>query len=283
MVGKLLELSFQHHQVCAIPSSVKSEGDQFSQLEIHARAWRKEVKGEEKHKITKIVRFSCGFHQGIDPTRYIIMTPRRAFRGRPARRNVEEQGVPNAPEVQPQEEVTNAEFCEAIRILNAERVELAAYQMKGVARVWFHQWKKNRVEDVPIVSWVVFESAIMGRFFPLAPPDRAASRGATSSTGGETNRLYPINSRQEQEDSPDVVTGMIQVFDFTVFALLDPGVSLSFVTSYVAMNFDVLPEQLSEPFSVSTHVGEFILTERVYRDCPISVNHKSTMADLILS
>uniref|UniRef100_M1DVA1 Uncharacterized protein n=1 Tax=Solanum tuberosum TaxID=4113 RepID=M1DVA1_SOLTU len=30
--------------------------------------------------------------------------------GRPARRDVEEQGVPNAPEVQPQGEVTNAEF-----------------------------------------------------------------------------------------------------------------------------------------------------------------------------
>ncbi|XP_049365273.1 uncharacterized protein LOC125830104 [Solanum verrucosum] len=38
-------------------------------------------------------------------------------RGRPARRNVKEQGVPNAPKVQPQGGVTNAEFCEAIRML----------------------------------------------------------------------------------------------------------------------------------------------------------------------
>ncbi|WMV44903.1 hypothetical protein MTR67_038288 [Solanum verrucosum] len=73
---------------------------------------------------------------------------------------------------------------------------------------------------------------------------------------------------------------MIQVFDFTIYVWLDPGASLSFVTPYVAMNFDVIPEQLSEPFSVSTPVGESILAERVYRDCPISVNHKSTMADL---
>uniref|UniRef100_M1DG48 Retrotransposon gag protein n=1 Tax=Solanum tuberosum TaxID=4113 RepID=M1DG48_SOLTU len=34
----------------------------------------------------------------------------------------------------------------------------------------------------------------------------------------------------------------------------DPGASLSFVTPYVAMNFNVLPEQLSEPSSVSTPV-----------------------------
>ncbi|KAG5606531.1 hypothetical protein H5410_028023 [Solanum commersonii] len=47
------------------------------------------------------------------------------------------------------------------------------------------------------------------------------------------------------------------------------------------MNFDVLHEKLLEPFSVSTPIGESILAERVYRDCTISVNHKSTMADVI--
>ncbi|KAG5602033.1 hypothetical protein H5410_033403 [Solanum commersonii] len=34
----------------------------------------------------------------------------------------------------------------------------------------------------------------------------------------------------------------------------DLGVSLSFVTPYVAMSFDVIPEQLSEPFIISTPV-----------------------------
>lgn len=43
------------------------------------------------------------------------------------------------------------------------------------------------------------------------------------------------------------------------------------------MNFDVIPRQISEPFSVSTLVGEYILVERVYHDCPIFMNHKSTM------
>uniref|UniRef100_M1DZY0 Gag-pol polyprotein n=1 Tax=Solanum tuberosum TaxID=4113 RepID=M1DZY0_SOLTU len=46
------------------------------------------------------------------------MPPRRVVRGRPARRNVEDQGVPNAPEVQPQGEVTDAEFRNAIRMLS---------------------------------------------------------------------------------------------------------------------------------------------------------------------
>ena len=47
------------------------------------------------------------------------------------------------------------------------------------------------------------------------------------------------------------------------------------------MNFDVIPEQLSELFGGSTPIGESILAKRVYHDCPVSVNKKITMADLI--
>ncbi|WMV45522.1 hypothetical protein MTR67_038907 [Solanum verrucosum] len=317
------------------------------------------------------------------------MPPRRAVTGRLARRNVEphEQGVLNTPEVQPQGEITNAKFREAVQMLSqtvtnqimhfadVERVELVAYPMKGVARIWFDQWKKNRVEGAPFVSWALFEEALLGLFFPVnrekqrnmmsvfiaglsrlstkegkaamligdmdiarlmihvqqveedklrdkeefknkraktsgnesgqqkdnanrihsgvccdgsigcfkcvAPSDRATSRGATSGASRGGNRLYAITICKEQEDSPDVVTGMIQVFNFDVYALLDPGANLSFVTPYVAMNFDVLPKKLIEPFSVATPTSKSIQVERVYRDCTISINHKSTMADLV--
>uniref|UniRef100_M1DN18 Gag-pol protein n=1 Tax=Solanum tuberosum TaxID=4113 RepID=M1DN18_SOLTU len=48
------------------------------------------------------------------------MPPRRAVKGLPTRRNVEphEQGIPNAPEVQPQGKDTNAEFLKAIQMLS---------------------------------------------------------------------------------------------------------------------------------------------------------------------
>ncbi|KAG5571007.1 hypothetical protein H5410_060773 [Solanum commersonii] len=115
----------------------------------------------------------------------------------------------------------------------------------------------------------------------VAPPDKGAPRGATLGTGGGINHLYAITRWQEQNNSPNVVNGMIKVLTFDVYALLDSGASLSFVTPYVAMNFNILPEQLLKPFSVYTHVGECILAKRVYRDCTISVYHKETMADLV--
>ena len=93
--------------------------------------------------------------------------------------------------------------------------------------------------------------------------------------------MYDLNNRQEKEDSLDVVTGMNKVFDYTVYALLDLGQSLSFVTSYVVINFNVITEHLSELLSISTPIGESIQEKRVYHDCPVSVNHKRTMADLI--
>ncbi|XP_049373843.1 uncharacterized protein LOC125838859 [Solanum verrucosum] len=60
------------------------------------------------------------------------MPPRRAERGRPARRNIEPQNqeLPNAPEVQPQKEVSKAEFREAIRMLS-QVVTNQAGQQRG--------------------------------------------------------------------------------------------------------------------------------------------------------
>ncbi|KAH0758385.1 hypothetical protein KY290_021878 [Solanum tuberosum] len=105
----------------------------------------------------------------------------------------------------------------------------------------------------------------------VAPLDRAAPRGATSGTGGGTNHLYAINSRQETSLSfvtPYVATNFDVIPEqlsepFSVSTPVDPRTSLSFVTPYVATNFDVIPEQLSEPFSVSTPVVEL---DMVYFD-----------------
>ena len=93
--------------------------------------------------------------------------------------------------------------------------------------------------------------------------------------------MYALTNLHDQENSPNVVTDMIRVFDFTFFVLLDPGAILCFVTPYVAMNFEVSPEQLREPFSVSTPFCESILAKRFYRDCPVAFSHKSNMDDLI--
>uniref|UniRef100_M1DSY0 Gag-pol polyprotein n=1 Tax=Solanum tuberosum TaxID=4113 RepID=M1DSY0_SOLTU len=55
----------------------------------------------------------------------------------------------------------------------------------------------------------------------VALPDRATPRGATSGTGGGSNCLYAITSRQEQQDLPDVVSVNPSVLLHILFAQLE--------------------------------------------------------------
>ena len=47
------------------------------------------------------------------------------------------------------------------------------------------------------------------------------------------------------------------------------------------MNIDMDHKKISEPFGVSIPIGESILAEKFYHDCPFSVNHKSIMEDFV--
>ncbi|XP_049414774.1 uncharacterized protein LOC125877557 [Solanum stenotomum] len=172
------------------------------------------------------------------------MPPRRAVRSHPARCNVKEQELPNAPEVQPQGEVTNVEFCEAIMMLSqvvtnkvgqqggdrqgenfteelkkvfdvmhvvdTERVELAAYQMNNDARTWFDQWKGGRDEDAPLASWACFEEAFLGRFFPYELKEAKKQKGhvpsyASAPAPKNKGEYYGQNSRAKPAYSQESV------------------------------------------------------------------------------
>ncbi|KAH0747210.1 hypothetical protein KY285_008867 [Solanum tuberosum] len=95
------------------------------------------------------------------------------------------------------------------------------------------------------------------------------------------NQFYALQTICDQENSPDVVTGMLKVIQLDVYALLDPDATLSFVTPYVSMRFDVLPDVVIEPFSVSTPIGDSVVAKMVYRRCPVSLCHIVTLVDLV--
>ena len=78
------------------------------------------------------------------------------------------------------------------------------------------------------------------------------------------NFFYALGSRGEQEESTDVVTGMLQVFSIDVYALLYPGATLSFISTLVDKTFHVLPDILIEPFIVTTPIGDFIMARRIF-------------------
>ena len=83
------------------------------------------------------------------------------------------------------------------------------------------------------------------------------------------NCFYAIKARGEQENSPDIVTSMLQVLSINFYALFDLGATLSFVTPMVARKFDVLLDVLIEPFSVCIQMGFTMVSKRVYRKCSV--------------
>ena len=74
---------------------------------------------------------------------------------------------------------------------------------------------------------------------------------------------------------------MLRIFQFDVYALLDLGSSLSYVTPLIAVNFKMSPEIIPEPILVSTPVDDSIVDQKVYKKCPITVLHRVLLADLI--
>ncbi|XP_075112299.1 uncharacterized protein LOC142182177 [Nicotiana tabacum] len=81
---------------------------------------------------------------------------------------------------------------------------------------------------------------------------RGRGRFGASGSGGQQNRIYALSSRQDLESSPDVVTGILSVFSIDMYALIDPGSTLSYISPFVASKWDREPELLQQSFEVST-------------------------------
>ncbi|XP_070049566.1 uncharacterized protein [Nicotiana tomentosiformis] len=99
--------------------------------------------------------------------------------------------------------------------------------------------------------------------------------------GGGQLHLFATLDRQSAEASAEVITCIILVCSHNAYAIIDPGSTFSYVTPYFAINLGLEPEQLSEPFLVSTPVGESVEATRVYRGCIVSVQGRNTEANLI--
>ena len=90
-----------------------------------------------------------------------------------------------------------------------------------------------------------------------------AQASGLSSVAPKKNRFYALRSRGDQEDSPNVLTIMLQVFSIIVYALLDTGATLSFVIPLVAKKFEMLLDILVEPFSVCTSMGDSDVVKKI--------------------
>lgn len=64
-----------------------------------------------------------------------------------------------------------------------------------------------------------------------------------------------------------------------MYYLLDLGSTLSFVTLFVVVHFSFGPKYISDPFSISTLVGDFVVVIRVYMGCVVSIYSREILVD----
>ncbi|KAH0633445.1 hypothetical protein KY284_036231 [Solanum tuberosum] len=77
------------------------------------------------------------------------------------------------------------------------------------------------------------------------------------------------------------MTGALIVCSHCVYALIDPGSTLSYVTPFIVGKLCIVAESLDRPFIVSTPVGESIIIGRVYRGYTIEIIDRQTFVDLV--
>src|SRR5688572_20355502 len=52
-------------------------------------------------------------------------------------------------------------------VSSREKAELEDYQLKGIAQIWYTQWKASRLGDDGPITWGEFKRAFLDHYFPM--------------------------------------------------------------------------------------------------------------------
>ena len=94
------------------------------------------------------------------------------------------------------------------------------------------------------------------------------------------SRAYAMKAHGNQ-DAPEVIADIFSLFDIEMHALIDPGSTHSYVC--IEHVFDKIPavEQLAYDMHVTSPLGHNISVNSIYKNCPIVIQAREFLADLI--
>ena len=122
-------------------------------------------------------------------------------------------------------------------------------------------------------------------------PGRCYSRGAGGrgstpisqiQSGARTQaRVFSV-TQQEADASPDVITGMISVYDHDAYALVDPGATHSFISVPLTERHQIESQPIDGRMVVSVPNGDTMISERIVPGSILVIQNKDFPADLIV-
>ena len=94
-------------------------------------------------------------------------------------------------------------------------------------------------------------------------------------------RMYALTT-QDAQATDTVVASILPLFSAHTKVLFDPGSTHSFVSCAFAKNHDKSPELLDFELSISTLVGDTLMTNLVLKSCITCIEGRELLADLVL-
>ena len=89
-------------------------------------------------------------------------------------------------------------------------------------------------------------------------------------------------TQQEADVSPDVITGMISVYDHDAYALVDPGATHSFISVPFTERYQIESQPIDGHMVVFVPNGDIMISERIVPGSRLVIQNKDFPADLIV-
>ncbi|KAA3477460.1 Gag-Pol polyprotein [Gossypium australe] len=121
---------------------------------------------------------------------------------------------------------------------------------------------------------------------PCHPSNVSGSRGATrdSTTKSEARApaiIYAIRAC-EDASAPDVITDTFSRLDTDIIALIDPGSTHSYICTNLVSVKNLPIESTEFVVKVSNALGQYVMVDKVFKNCPLMVRGYCFSNDLML-
>ena len=114
----------------------------------------------------------------------------------------------------------------------------------------------------------------------------AEGRGSTPigqiQSGTRTQAWVFTVTQQEVDASPDMITGMILVYDHDAYALVDPGATHSFISVSFTERHQIESQPIDGRMVVSVPNGDTMISERIVPSSGLVIQNKDFPTDLIV-
>ena len=101
-------------------------------------------------------------------------------------------------------------------------------------------------------------------------------------SGIRTQARVFLVTQQEADASPDVITGMISVYDHDAYALMDPRATHSFISVPFTERHQIESQSINGRMVVSVPNGDTMISERIVPGSRLVIQNKDFPADLIV-